>query len=191
MREREISILRQNKEGVRWEDIFLSVKKMDVEKKLKELKIELSAGPSPMANYVSVQKAGTLWFFSGAGPLKDGKATVTGRLGENLTTEQGYAAAREAGIVLLASLKRELNGDWERLEQIVKVQGFVSSTDDYYEQPKVINGVSDLFVEVLGDRGRHARTALGTNVLPFGLPLEVEMIVKVREGESLAVHLRK
>ena len=133
MREREISILRQNKEGVRWEDIFLSVKKMDVEKKLKELKIELSAGPSPMANYVSVQKAGTLWFFSGAGPLKDGKATVTGRLGENLTTEQGYAAAREAGIVLLASLKRELNGDWERLEQIVKVQGFVSSTDDYYE----------------------------------------------------------
>ena len=123
MREREISILRQNKEGVRWEDIFLSVKKMDVEKKLKELKIELSAGPSPMANYVSVQKAGTLWFFSGAGPLKDGKATVTGRLGENLTTEQGYAAAREAGIVLLASLKRELNGDWERLEQIVKVQG--------------------------------------------------------------------
>ena len=114
MREREISILRQNKEGVRWEDIFLSVKKMDVEKKLKELKIELSAGPSPMANYVSVQKAGTLWFFSGAGPLKDGKATVTGRLGENLTTEQGYAAAREAGIVLLASLKRELNGDWER-----------------------------------------------------------------------------
>lgn len=181
MREREISILRQNKEGVRWEDIFLSVKKMDVEKKLKELKIELSAGPSPMANYVSVQKAGTLWFFSGAGPLKDGKATVTGRLGENLTTEQGYAAAREAEIVLLASLKRELNGDWERLEQIVKVQGFVSSTDDYYEQPKVINGVSDLFVEVLGDRGRHARTALGTNVLPFGLPLEVEMIVKVRE----------
>ncbi len=136
MREREISILRQNKEGVRWEDIFLSVKKMDVEKKLKELKIELSAGPSPMANYVSVQKAGTLWFFSGAGPLKDGKATVTGRLGENLTTEQGYAAAREAGIVLLASLKRELNGDWERLEQIVKVQGFVSSTNDYYEQPK-------------------------------------------------------
>ena len=78
-------------------------------------------------------------------------------------------------------MKRELNGDWERLEQIVKVQGFVSSTDDYYEQPKVINGVSDLFVEVLGDRGRHARTALGTNVLPFGLPLEVEMIVKVRE----------
>ncbi|MFQ9717892.1 MAG: RidA family protein [Blautia sp.] len=154
---------------------------MSVEERLEELGIQLSAGPSPMANYVSVQKAGDLWFFSGAGPLKDGRPTVTGRLGENLTTEQGYQAAREAGIVLLASLKRELAGDWDKLEQIVKVQGFVSSANNYYEQPQVINGVSDLFVEVLGDRGRHARTALGTNVLPFQLPLEVEMIVKVKK----------
>lgn len=157
---------------------------MKVEEKLKELGIELPSGPAPMANYVSVQKAGSLWFFSGAGPLKDGKATVKGRLGENLTTQEGYQAAREAGILLLASLKRELKGDWEKLEQIVKVQGFVASTDDYYEQPKVINGVSDLFAEVLGDRGRHARTALGTNVLPFELPLEVEMIVKVKEEDQ-------
>lgn len=153
----------------------------DIEKKLEELGIRLDAGPEPMANYVSVQKAGSLWFFSGAGPFKDGKPAVFGRLGENLTTEEGYQAARLAGINLLAILKRELCGDWDKLEQIVKLQGFVSSTIDFYEQPKVINGASDLLVEVLGDKGRHARTAVGTNVLPFKIPLEVEMIVKVKD----------
>jgi len=152
----------------------------NVEKKLAELNIDLSAGPEPMANYVSVQKAGDIWFFSGAGPFENGKPAVFGRLGENLTTEEGYDAARLAGINLLAVLKRELGGDWDRLEQIVKVQAFVNSTDDYFEQPAVINGVSDLFGEVLEDRGRHARTAVGVNVLPFRIPLEVEMIVKVK-----------
>lgn len=153
----------------------------EVEKKLEALGIVLDAGPDPMANYVSVQKAGNIWFFAGAGPFKNGKPAVFGRLGENMTTEEGYPAARLAGINLLAILKRELGGNWDKLEQIVKLQGFVSSTPDYYEQPKVINGVSDLFVEVLGDRGHHARTAVGTNVLPFRIPLEVEMIVKVKD----------
>lgn len=153
----------------------------EIEKKLEELGIALDAGPEPMANYVSVQKAGSLWFFSGAGPFENGKPTVLGRLGENMTTEEGYQAARLAGINLLAVLKRELGGDWDKLEQIVKVQGFVNSTPDYYEQPKVINGTSDLLVSVLGDRGRHARTAVGTNALPFRIPLEVEMIVKVKD----------
>ena len=153
----------------------------EIEKRLEELGITLDAGPEPMANYVSVQKAGTLWFFSGAGPFEGGKPAVFGRLGENMSTEEGYSAARLAGINLLAVLKRELGGDWDRLEQIVKLQGFVSSSPDFFEQPKVINGASDLFVEVLGDKGRHARTAVGTNVLPFRIPLEIEMIVKVRE----------
>lgn len=153
----------------------------EVEKKLEALGIVLDAGPDPMANYVSVQKAGNIWFFSGAGPFKNGKPAVFGRLGENMTTEEGYQAARLAGINLLAILKRELGGNWDKLEQIVKLQGFVSSTPDYYEQPLVINGTSDLLVEALGDRGRHARTAVGTNVLPFRIPLEVEMIVKVRD----------
>ncbi len=153
----------------------------EVEKKLETLGIVLDAGPDPMANYVSVQKAGNIWFFSGAGPFKNGKPAVFGRLGENMTTEEGYQAARLAGINLLAILKRELGGNWDKLEQIVKLQGFVSSTSDYYEQPLVINGTSDLLVEALGDRGRHARTAVGTNVLPFRIPLEVEMIVKVRD----------
>lgn len=152
----------------------------EVDNKLKELGIDLSIGPEPMANYVSVQKAGDIWFFSGAGPFEKGKPAVLGRLGENLTTDEGYEAARLAGINLLAVMKRELDNDWDKLEQVVKIQGFVNSTTDYFEQPVVINGVSDLFVEVLGDRGRHARTAVGTNVLPFKIPLEVEMIIKVK-----------
>ena len=153
----------------------------EVEKKLEALGIVLDAGPDPMANYVSVQKAGNIWFFSGAGPFKNGKPAVFGRLGENMTTEEGYQAARLAGINLLAILNRELGGNWDKLEQIVKLQGFVSSTPDYYEQPLVINGTSYLLVEALGDCGRHARTAVGTNVLPFRIPLEVEMIVKVKD----------
>ena len=152
----------------------------EIEKNLENLVITLDAGPEPMANYVSVQKAGDIWFFSGAGPFENGKPAVFGRLGENMTTEEGYDAARLAGINLLAILKRELGGDWNRLEQIIKIQGFVNSASDYFEQPAVINGVSDLLVEVLGDRGRHARTAVGANVLPFRIPLEVEMIIKVK-----------
>ena len=152
----------------------------EIEKNLENLGITLDAGPEPMANYVSLQKAGDIWFFSGAGPFENGKPAVFGRLGENMTTEEGYDAARLAGINLLAILKRELGGDWNRLEQIIKIQGFVNSASDYFEQPAVINGVSDLLVEVLGDRGRHARTAVGANVLPFRIPLEVEMIIKVK-----------
>lgn len=152
-----------------------------VDERLKELGIELTLAPSPMANYVSVQKAGDIWFFAGAGPFKDGKPAMFGRLGEDLTKEQGYEAARLTAINLLAILKRELGGDWDRLEQIVKLNGYVSSTSDFYEQPAVINGASDLLVEVLGDRGRHARTALGTNVLPFRTPVEIEMIIKVKQ----------
>lgn len=153
----------------------------DVEKKLQELGIELVSAPDPMANYVSVQKAGGLWFFSGAGPFVNGKPSIFGRLGESLDTKQGYEAARLAGINLLAILKRKLFGDWSKLRQIVKVQGFVSSTDSFMEQPQVINGVSDLFGEVLGERGRHARTAVAVNTLPFGIPVEVEMIAYVEE----------
>ena len=151
-----------------------------VDKKLQELGIELTLAPSPVANYVSVQKAGDIWFFSGAGPFKDGKPAMFGRLGEDLDKEAGYEAARLTAINMLAILKRELGGDWDRLEQIVKLNGYVSSTADFYEQPAVINGASDLLVAVLGDRGRHARTALGTNVLPFRTPVEIEMVVKVK-----------
>lgn len=153
----------------------------EIDKRLEELGIKLEAAPDPMANYVSVQKAGNLWFFSGAGPFENGKPVIFGRVGEDLTKEEAYDAARLSGINLLAIMKRELEGDWDRLVQVVKLQGFVNSTNDFIQQPAVINGASDLFVEVLGDKGRHARTAVATNILPFNLPVEIEMIIQVSE----------
>lgn len=152
---------------------------MIIEKRLAELNIELKEAVSPLANYVSVQQTDNLLFLSGAGPLRDGKPTMVGRLGESLTVEQGYAAAREGAINLICALKSHL-GDLDRIEQIVKVMGFVNCTKDFGKQPAVINGASDLFVEVFGDKGRHARSAVGTNALPMGIPVEVEIIVKIK-----------
>jgi len=153
---------------------------MHIEKRLSALGIELLPAVHPVANYVGYQRAGDLLFFSGAGPMRDGIPSMTGRLGDDLTIEQGYAAAREGAINLLCALKAAV-GDLDKVEQIVKVLGFVRCTDDFDGQPAVINGASDLFVEVFGDKGRHARAAVGTNALPMGTPVEVEMIVKVRE----------
>lgn len=150
-----------------------------IENRLEEMGIKLPQCPTPVANYVIAQCAGDLLFFSGAGPMKNGKPIFTGRLGEDLTIEEGYTAAREAGFNLISALKKEI-GDLDRVEQIVKLLGFVSGTSEFHDQPAVINGVSDLMVEVFGDKGRHARSALGTNALPLNMPVEVEMIVRIR-----------
>lgn len=152
---------------------------MEVEKRIAELGIELKAAVSPVANYVSVQRAGSLLFLSGAGPLRDGKPTMTGRLGEDVTTEEGYAAAREGAINLLCALKSYL-GDLDRVEQIVKLVGFVNAAPNYGSQPKVIDGASDLFVEAFGEKGRHARSAVGVGSLPMEIPVEVEVVVSFR-----------
>ncbi len=152
---------------------------MLIEKRLEELGIEIQGAVAPLANYVPVQRAGDLLFLSGGGPLRAGKPTMVGRLGENLSIEQGYAAAREGAINLICALKAAV-GDLDNVEQIVKLLGFVNCTADFGSQPAVINGASDLFVEVFGDKGRHARSAVGTNSLPMGIPVEVEMIVKVK-----------
>ena len=153
---------------------------MLIENRLKELGIELKDTVSPLANYIPVQQCGNLLFFSGAGPVRDGKATMVGRLGENLTIEDGYAAAREGEINLICAMKEYL-GDLDRVEQIVKVLGFVNCTTDFGAQPSVINGASDIFVDIFGEKGRHARSAVGTNALPLGTPVEVEIIVKIKE----------
>lgn len=153
---------------------------MIIENRLAELGIDIKEAVSPLANYVSVQRCGDLLFFSGAGPVRNGKATMVGRLGENITIEQGYAAAREGAVNLICAMKGYL-GDLDCVEQIVKVLGFVNCTADFGAQPAVINGASDLFVEVFGDKGRHARSAVGTNALPLGIPVEVEIIVKIKE----------
>jgi len=150
----------------------------DVEQKLKVLGLELPAAPPPIANYVGAVQSGDLVFVSGHGPVKDGKLTYRGKLGREFSVAEGYEAARLVILNSLASL-REAIGDLDRVRRVVKLLGMVNSTPDSLRQPEVINGASDLLVAVFGERGRHARSAVGMVALPFDIAVEIEMIVQV------------
>jgi enamine deaminase RidA (YjgF/YER057c/UK114 family) len=150
----------------------------DPEGKLKKLGIELPEAPPPVANYVNAVASGNLLFLAGKGPNLPEGGYVTGKVGADLTIEEGYAAARLAGISQLAAMKAEL-GDLRRVKRVVKVLGMVNCTPDFGDQPRVINGFSDLMVEVFGDRGKHARSAVGMGALPDNIAVEVELIVEI------------
>lgn len=145
---------------------------------LKKLGIELPPVSAPIANYVKYVQTGNLVYLSGHGPLQNNGNYTIGKLGKNVSNEQGYEAARITGIQLLATLQSAI-GDLSRVKRIVKILGLVNCTDDFTEQPKIINGCSDLMVAVFGEKGKHARSAIGTNALPMGMAVEVEMIVEI------------
>ncbi|ADG83103.1 endoribonuclease L-PSP [Thermincola ferriacetica] len=151
---------------------------MSAEQRLQELGIVLPAAPVPVANYVPAVRTGNLLYVSGQACVVDGEMKYTGKVGKELTLEQGYEAARIAAINTLAIVKQEL-GSLDRVKRVVKLLGFVASDLNFFEQPKVINGASDFFAEIFGDSGRHARSALGTNVLPFNTPVEIEVIFEI------------
>ena len=152
---------------------------MNVQDRLDELGVELPDAPTPMANYVPFTVSDDFVFVSGQTPTRDGKI-VTGTLGQDMTIEEGAAAARICGLFLLAQARNALDGDLSRLERCLKLGGFVVSTADFFDQPKVINGASDLMVEVMGDAGRHARFAVGVPSLPGGAAVEVEAVFRIR-----------
>lgn len=152
---------------------------MNVEKRLQTLGIELPRLTAPVANYVNAVQSGSLLFLSGKGPSTVDGLRPQGKVGREFTVEQGYRFARSTGLALLAVLKAEL-GSLDRVKRVVKVLGMVNAEPDFQDQPKVINGCSDLFVEVFGDAGRHARSAVGMGSLPNGIPVEIEAIVEVR-----------
>ncbi|HEU4370420.1 MAG TPA: RidA family protein [Methylomirabilota bacterium] len=153
---------------------------MGAEARLKDKNITLPQPPKPMANYVSAVRTGNLLFLAGHGPLRpDGKPSVTGKVGRDLTVEQGYQAAREVGLNLLATTRAAL-GSLDRVKRVVKVLGMVNSAEGFGDQPRVINGFSDLMVEVFGEEiGKHARSAVGMAGLPVGIPVEIEMVLEV------------
>jgi enamine deaminase RidA (YjgF/YER057c/UK114 family) len=161
---------------------FLSIamNAQDAEAKLKEKGIVLPAPQKPVANYVNVVRVGNLLFLAGKGPTKPDGSNITGKVGKDLTIEQGYEAARLTGINHLAVLKAEL-GSLNKVKRIVKVLGMVNCTEDFKDQPKVINGYSDLMVEIFGDKGKHARSAVGMYALPSNIAVEVEVIVEVED----------
>ena len=150
------------------------------EDRLKKLGIELPPSPPPVANYVNAVTTGNLVFLAGKGPNKGDGSYVTGKVGRDLTIEEGYAAARLAAISQLAVLKAHL-GDLSKVKRIVKVHGMVNCSDDFANQPEVINGFSDLMVEVFGEKGKHARAAVGMASLPRNIAVEIEMIVEIEE----------
>ena len=152
----------------------------DAETKLKEKGIVLTPPGKPIANYVNAVRVGNLLFLAGKGPSKADGTYITGKLGKDLSLEQGYEAARLTAINHLAVLKTEL-GSLNKVKRIVKVLGMVNCTDDFKDQPKVINGYSDLMVEIFGEKGKHARSAVGMCSLPIGMAVEVEVVVEIEE----------
>ena len=152
---------------------------MSAEGRIKELGITLPDPPKPGGNYVPGVRVGNLLFLSGHGPSRvDGKPSARGKVGRDLSTEDGYKIAREVGVNLLGTA-RSMLGSLDKVKRIVKVLGMVNSAEGFGEQPKVINGFSDLMVEIFGDQGRHARSAVGMAELPSGIPVEIEMILEV------------
>jgi len=153
---------------------------MSIADRLKSLAIELPPLGAPMGNYVHVVRTGNLLFLAGKGPYGEDGVRGIGKVGGDVTVEQAYKDARSIGLVLIAVMKEALDGDLDRVERIVKVLGMVNGTPEFGDHPKVINGCSDLFVEVFGDKGRHARSAVGMGSLPGQITVEIEVIVEVR-----------
>jgi enamine deaminase RidA (YjgF/YER057c/UK114 family) len=152
---------------------------MAAEARLKELKLTLPSPAKPVANYVGAVRVGSLLFVSGHGPIRDGRPTLRGKLGKDLSVEQGYQAAREVGLNLLSTVQVALSS-LDKVKRVVKVLGMVNSAEGFEDQPKVINGFSDLMVEVFGEAiGKHARSAVGMAELPMGIPVEIEMVLEV------------
>lgn len=150
-----------------------------IAKKLTDLNITLPEAAAPAANYVPYVKSGNMLFISGQLPFDMGQLIHKGRLGENVSVEDGYKAARQCAINIIAQIKAA--GGLEKVRRIVRLGGFVNSAADFTDQPKVVNGASDLFVEVFGDAGRHARAAVGVPALPLGVAVEVDAVVELAD----------
>jgi enamine deaminase RidA (YjgF/YER057c/UK114 family) len=151
---------------------------VQIEFKLSQLGLTLPGPPKPVAAYLPALQVGGLLFLSGTTCYENGKILYTGRVGGELSLEQGYLAARQTALNLLSVIKATV-GDLDLVERVVKLNGYVNSAPDFFRQPEVINGASELFEELYGERGRHARTSIGVSCLPANIPVEIELIVKI------------
>ena len=151
----------------------------NIDARLQGLGITIPDAPGPAANYVPFTISGNLVFVAGQVPFVDGKLTKTGHIGDNASVDDGYEQARICAINLIAQVKVACGGDLDRVKQVVKLGGFVASTPDFTGQPGVVNGASDLMVEIFGDAGKHSRFAVGANVLPLGCLVEVDGIFEI------------
>ena len=152
---------------------------MNFEKKILELNLELPEAKAPVGNYVATKIIGKLLYISGQISISDNGELIKGKIGKELTTEQGYDAAKRCALSIISQAKKACNDDLSKIKSCVKLTGFVNSTDEFTEQPKVINGASDLIVSIFGDTGMHTRAAVSTNSLPLGVSVEVDAIFEL------------
>ena len=152
---------------------------MDIEKKLKDLNIILPEAADPVGSYVATKKIGKLLFISGQISIDDKGKLIKGKIGKDLSTEQGYKAAERCALSIVAQSKKACDNNLSNIKECIKLTGFVNSTDDFIDQPKVINGASDTITKIFGDKGKHARAAVSTNSLPLGVAVEVDAIFEL------------
>ena len=152
---------------------------MNFEDKIKEMKIELPEAKPPVGNYVATKIVGNLLYVSGQVSIGSNGELIKGKVGKDLTTDEAYKAAERCGISIISQVKKACEGDLSKVKSCIKLTGFVNSTDDYTEQPKVINGASDLIVSIFGEVGMHTRAAVSTNSLPLGVSVEVDAIFEL------------
>ena len=152
---------------------------MSFQKKIDELKIKLPKAKPPVGSYVATKITGNLLFISGQISIAENGELIKGKIGKDLSTEQGYNAAKRCGLSIVAQAKVACNGDLSKIKSCIKLTGFVNSTEDFTEQPKVINGASDLIATIFGDAGMHTRAAVSTNSLPLGVSVEVDAIFEL------------
>jgi len=150
------------------------------EKNIKDLGLIISEPPTAVANYVPFKVIDNLVYVSGQAPIKNGKIIYTGKVGDNVSEEDGILAAEICCLNIIAALRKSINGDWDRLENFVKLGGFVNCKDGYTNQPKIINGASDLLVNIFGEQGKHTRFAVGSNSLPMNIAVEIDAIIKIK-----------
>ena len=150
------------------------------EENIKKLDLKIPDLPSPLANYVPYKVSDNTVYVSGQGPVIDGKIIYSGKVGNDISQEEGVKAAELCCINIIAALKSSINGDWNRLDTFLKLGGFVNCDNDFSDQPKIINGASDLLVNIFGDKGRHSRFAVGSNALPLNISVEIDAIIKIK-----------
>ena len=150
------------------------------EENIKKLDLKIPDLPSPLANYVPYKVSDNTVYVSGQGPVINGKIIYSGKVGNEISQEEGVKAAELCCINIIAALKSSINGDWNRLDSFLKLGGFVNCDNNFTDQPKIINGASDLLVNIFGDKGRHSRFAVGSNALPLNISVEIDAIIKIK-----------
>ena len=150
------------------------------EENIKNLGLNIPDLPKALANYVPYKIVGKTMYISGQAPVKDGELIYKGKVGSDITVEDGIKAAKLCVTNIIAAVKTGLDGDWDKLDSFVKLTGYVNCQDNFTDQPKIINGASDMLVDIFGDQGRHSRVAVGSNALPLGIAVEIDAIVQLK-----------